>query len=45
MPEDSESFLSIVRKNAWQAIYSSLVFMASFAYLKPYIETVQNIWW
>jgi hypothetical protein len=44
MPDDSESYLEIVRKNAWQSIYSALVFMASFAYLQPYIETVQNIW-
>jgi phosphatidylserine synthase 2 len=45
MPEDTESYLNIVRKNVWQAIYSSLVFMAAFAYLQPYVETVQNIWW
>lgn len=45
MPECECGYLDIVRKNAWQAIYSCLVFMASFAYLQPYIETVQNIWW
>jgi hypothetical protein len=44
MPQDSEEWLELLRKNVWQAVYSIILFMSAFSYLQPYIETVQNIW-
>lgn len=45
LPEnDSLARNAIIWKCVWQSIQSSLLFMTAFAYLNPYIETVQNVW-
>jgi len=41
---DQAEWERIVKKNTWSAIYAIGVFMCSFAYLRPYAETVQNEW-
>lgn len=45
MPTDnSDEWAKIAKKNVWQAITSVIIFMSAFAYLRPYVETVQNAW-
>lgn len=45
LPEnDFDAWHAIVWKCVWQSIQSSMMFMLAFAYLNPYIETVQNPW-
>jgi len=44
LPADPKEYHSIVVKCVWQSIQSSILFMTAFAYLKPYVETVQNPW-
>lgn len=34
----------VVKKGVWQSILSTCLFMTSFAYLNPYLETFQNPW-
>jgi len=43
-PTEGEERYQIIHKNVWQSIYSIVVFMVTFSYLQPYIETTQNIW-
>jgi len=44
LPTDPDEQYKIVFKCCWQSIQSALLFILSFAYLNPYIETVQNPW-
>ena len=38
MPKDDESRMAIEKANVWRGIYSVVVFILAFNYLKPYPE-------
>ena len=45
MPEDPVEYHRILKANIWRALYSILIFMVAFAYLKPYHEYRVGDWW
>ncbi len=38
MPEDPTEYHKVLKANTWRAVYSIVLFMGAFAYLKPYKE-------
>jgi hypothetical protein len=38
MPKDAEQHHEILKANCWRAIYSIVLFMVAYAYLKPYSD-------
>lgn len=45
MPSEQSAFRDLLQANVWRAIYSIVLFMLAFAYLKPYAEHRVGDWW
>ena len=42
MPTDPKEHTAVSRENVWKGVYSAILFMCAFAYLKPYQEYGMN---